>query len=116
MVRVGPLLSQHRQQRVVPQGLLIVEILVAASQAEDPLGQQRLHLVGDPGWVARIRQGRGNGLDEPGAPIDLSQEQQAAVAGKGAPGEVGDNSLARQAGKQQWFCGTVCHVKSLIVG
>ena len=65
------LARQHRKRRVLAQFVMIVEVLIAQSQAEDALSHQRLDRMLD---IARIAP-----IDE--ASVDLPQQQRAGVRG-----------------------------------
>ena len=62
------LAGQHRQHRIVPQLIVIVEVLVAQRQAEDALADQRRHRVLDQLGVAAVAEAGGKAIDQTGSP------------------------------------------------
>jgi hypothetical protein len=71
--------GQNRKGGILAQLVVIVEILVAQHQAEDPLPQQRLDLVFDIARVAPIAEALGKPTHQPEAPIHLPQQQRTPV-------------------------------------
>ena len=63
------LAQQHRQQRIMPQMVVIVEILVAQRQAEHPLPTSVRTCVLDQLGIAVIREAAGKPIDQSDRPI-----------------------------------------------
>ena len=76
-------------ERIIAQGLLVVEILVAQGQAVDALAEQRELAVDDEKGMTRV----GDDLVERGGeselPVGLAQQQGPGVGGEIAAGEIG---------------------------
>ena len=70
-----------RQQRIVSQLLMIVQIFVSQGQTIDPLGYHLLHPVFDTLRIAIIGEAIGKLAENPDPFLDLPQQQTAAVAG-----------------------------------
>ena len=69
---------RHRQQRVVPQHVVVVEVLVPAGQRQHPLAHELLDRVLDQRRIAMIREAGGELPQQPAALGDLAQQEQAA--------------------------------------
>jgi hypothetical protein len=104
--RVG-LVAGGGQERIAPERVVIVEILVARRLAAEPLGEPlggrglagaRVAPVGE-GWRQRARQ--------PQALIPLAQPPRAAVARKAAAGKIGDDLAGAGVLKEQRWVVTV---------
>ena len=96
---VGPqdrrqLARQHCEGRILAQLVVIVEVLVAQRQAEDPLPNQRLDLVLDKAGVAPVGEARRKPAHQPKAAIHLAQQQRAGVRGDVAAIEAGHHRAA----------------------
>jgi hypothetical protein len=80
----GPPLGDELEDRIVAQGVVIVAVLIAGEDAEDPLaehGHQRLVPLG-----RRIGQASGHTRRVPPAVIKLAERQQSGV-GSQLPGD-----------------------------
>src|SRR3979490_991515 len=75
------LLDQHRQQGIVSQFLMIVQIFVSQGQTIDSLGHQLLHRMLDQIGIPIISEAGGKLAEDPDALLDLPQEQPPAVTG-----------------------------------
>ena len=91
------------------QEAVVVEVLVAGGEPEDPLGEEGPLRVDDAFGRAGIGDGRVERRGEADPAVGLPQEQQAGVGGDVAGGELGDEFAAADAGKRDGRCGTVCH-------
>ena len=72
---IGAPSGGHLQHGVGAEGLMVVEILVAQSESEDPLGEQRLLVVDGEDGMAWVGDHRVEGVEEADAVGDLAQEQ-----------------------------------------
>ena len=90
--------ARHRQQRIMAQPGVIVEILIPQRQTIEPLGQQLGHRMIDPARVPlaveAVRQQAGN----PQRLIHLPQQQHAPIGRVGAAGEIGHHGVAPSLG------------------
>jgi len=68
------LLHQHRQQWIVPQLLVIVQIFVSQGQTIDSLGHQLLQRVLDQIRIPIISETSGKLVQNPDALLDLPKE------------------------------------------
>ena len=110
---IGAPSGGHLQHGVGAEGLMVVEVLVAQSEGEDPLGEQRLLVVDGEDGMAWVGDRRVEGVEEADAVGDLAQEQRAGVGGQASPLEVGDDVLGPEGGKAERFGVTVCHSDGL---
>lgn len=75
------LAGEHRHDRIVAQRIVIVQVLVAERQPEDPLHDQRLDLVLDRRAQAPIGEAGGQASDEIDRPIGSAEQQRAGIGG-----------------------------------
>jgi hypothetical protein len=92
----------------VAQLVVIVDVLVAERDADDPLpdqGRERVHhLV----LLAVIRKAPGDPLDQPDCSISVPQQQRASVGGHGTAIERRHHTAPSEAFKLELFRGTFC--------
>ena len=73
------LARQQRQQRVAPQVVVVVEVVVPQSNAGDALRHQCPHRMFDETLVPVVREGCGNSVEELGGAVRLPQQQRSGV-------------------------------------
>ena len=100
--------ARQREGAVGAQPVMVVEILVARRQAEHPLRHQRLQAVLDPPRVAVVPEARRQTRRHPEAPVDLPQQQHAAVRRQVPAVEPAHHHPAAKPFKRQLRRGTVC--------
>lgn len=83
--------ASDRQQRIVPQFVMVVEVFVAEGDAEHPLGEQMFEAVFDQVGIAEVVEAFGQGLDAPEPLVDLAEQQCPAIGGDGFAGELGND-------------------------
>ena len=105
----------HLEGRVGAEGVVVVEILVAQGDSDDPLGDHRFLVMDDVHRVARVRDGL-VGEREAGLLTNLPQQERPGIGSEPAPQEVGDQGLGAEAGKGQGRAITVCHRGGLSLG
>jgi len=88
--RVG----QQGQQRIVPQIVMVVEVLVAQGNAGDALRQQGPQGVYPEPGVAVILEARSHPVEEPDEAVDLPQQQRSGVRRDRSAVECGGYSAA----------------------
>lgn len=99
--------DRQLQERVLPQPVEIVAVLVAAADRQraglDQLDERML----DPGWITAIGQAGGEPRADAGCALGLAQQQEAAVRGLVAAIEIDCELLAADGwkieGKQRSF-------------
>jgi hypothetical protein len=74
---------------IIAESLVVVEVFVAAGDAEDALGQQAALGVGDEVGVAAVGQGVVQGVKQTKAAVGLTREQNPCVGRENTPGQVG---------------------------
>ena len=82
--------DRHGKERIEPQKIMIVEILVACGHAQQTLGDQFAHGMFDQERITCIVKAAGQAPRDPQALIDLTQQQHAPIAAKIACRKVGD--------------------------
>ena len=82
--------DSHGKERIEPQKIMIVEILVACGHAQQTLGDQFAHGVFDKERITRIVKAAGQGPRDAQALIDLTQQQHPPIAAEIAGRKVGD--------------------------
>ena len=100
--------GQHRKGWITAQFVVIVEVLVAQHQAEDPLPHQRLDPVFDIARVAPVTEALGEPTHQPEAAIHLSQEQRTRVRRDVAAIETGHHRTPLNRFKLEQLRGTLC--------
>ena len=101
---------------IVAEGLVVVEVLVAQGDGDDPLGEHGALVVDDEVGMSRGRGWRALRASKSPSPLgDLAEQQGAGVGGEPAAVEVGDDRLGPEAGKGEGFAVTVCHGDGLAV-
>src|SRR4051794_26245877 len=73
------LLHQRRDQRIVTELVMVVQILVAQRQSYHSLADQAFHGVLDQQRVPKITKTGRELTQQPSPPLDLSQQQPAAI-------------------------------------
>ena len=73
------LVGQQGQQRVVPQIVVVVEVLVPQGDAGDTLRQQRPQGVYPEPGIAVILEARSHPVEEPDEAVDLPEQQRSGV-------------------------------------
>lgn len=102
------LADEHGQQRIVPQPVVIDQILVAQTQTEDALLQKIHQRVLDGLGVAVVGETSGELRDESKAVVDLPQQQAAAVGTDRSAIKPRDDIASRQAVKLKRLWVTLC--------
>src|SRR5664280_1403316 len=74
-------LYQHRQQRIAPQLVVIVQILVAQSQSVNPLCHQLRHRVFHQFRIPIVRKAARELADDASPLLDFAQQQTPSVTG-----------------------------------
>ena len=107
------LLHQHRQQGIVPQLLVIVQIFISQGQTIDSLSHQLLHLVFDQIGIPIIGEAGSKLVEDPDPLLDLSQEQTTAVAGDRSTVELRPNLASLLGMKSEDKLVTLCSHKAV---
>jgi hypothetical protein len=105
------LVALHRALpgQIVPQRIVVIEILVAQREAVDALTQQIDLLMGDQIRMARIGQRRIQRAGQPEASIGLAQKHHATVAGDLPALETRLDFAPIEAWKNKQFVITLWH-------
>ena len=98
--------ARQREGAVGAQPVMVVEVLVARRQGQHPLRHQRLQAMLDPPRV--VAEARRQARRHPEAPVDLPQQQHAAVRRQPAAVEPACHRTPAKAFKRQLRRGTVC--------
>ena len=101
-------LTEHGKQRVLAQGVVIVEVFKAQRQPHHPLLDQRLHGVFDLISVPVIDKTAGLAFQNMCALLDLAQRQPATVGTDRAAIKFAHDNAASQSVKFQLTCSTLC--------
>jgi hypothetical protein len=115
-VGLGRASGGQLQRRVAAEGQVVVEVLVAAGDGGDALGEQGLLVVRDEFGPAGVGDGRVEGLEEAEAAFDLAEQQGTGVGGEPTAVEVGDDGPGSEPRKVQGVEATVCHSGGLALG
>ena len=102
------LASDRGQHRVVAQGVVVDQILVAQRQGEHPLADQGGHAVLDPARRTVIGKAGGKPPDQPDRPFGGAQQQRPDVGGDRATVERGHHRTPFHACKLHPVQATLC--------
>ena len=105
--RIG-LAHQHRQERIVAKGVVVVEVFVAQGQGEDPLGQQFGDGVFDQLGIAVVGETGGESPENAGLGFHLPQQQAAGVRSDGPAVESSGDRPAAKPLEIELACVTLC--------
>ncbi len=102
------LAHRDRKHHIVAQRVVVVQVLVAASQSQYPLRHHLLHRVLDPSWVSMIREARGQ-PPEHARPLSYLPEKQSSAIGARSPCRRGGLNPPHPKGQKfDLFRATVC--------
>ena len=108
--------GQHRKQRIVPQSVVIVEVLVAQRQTKNPLPHQSRHGVLDKQRIAPVDETPGDPLAKPHGFVRPPQTQGPRVGGHRPAVETGHNLVAfdrrpfkKRGATLRWHRGRASH-------
>jgi len=80
------------EEWIVAEDVVVIEVFVAARDAEDALADELFGGVLDEGLLAVIDEALGEALEQPHAKRDLSQQHETAIGGRAAGVEVDTSS------------------------
>ncbi len=112
------LLDQHRQQRIVPQLIVVVEVLVSQGQPIDPLRDEFQDRMFHELWIAVIAEAASQLTQDAGGPLDWParlarstgpQQQPSRVGGDLAAVKAGNHARPAQPLKLETLLRTLCH-------
>jgi hypothetical protein len=83
------------QKRVIAKGVMIAQVLVAAHQSEDPLGNELLKRVLDQLGAAVVGETCGEALEQPRPHGDLAQQEDPTIRADPSGVEPADNLLTK---------------------
>src|SRR3954454_4924891 len=95
---------------------MVVEVLIARGDGDDPLGEHGTLLMDDEEGMPRVGDGGVEGVEEPEAVADLAEEQGAGIGGEPAALEIGDDGLVPESGKVEGLVVTLRHSGGLAFG
>jgi hypothetical protein len=103
------LTAGYGEEGIVTKPVVIVEVFVAQSEAEDSLAQQFAHRMLDELRIAEIFKASGELFYHPVMLVGFAEKKRASVTGEVATLEVGDHSFGFQALKFESLLDTLCH-------
>jgi hypothetical protein len=106
-LRLEPV-GEQREHRVVAQLVVVVHVLIAQGDADDPLSHQGRQHVHHLVLLAVVLKARGDPLDQADRAIGVAQQQPAPVGGHGAAVERRHHPPRSEAFKLELFQGTLC--------
>jgi hypothetical protein len=102
------LAGQHGQNRIMPQFIVVVQILVAKGNADDALHHHGLDVVLNQPRCPGVGKAGGKALGQPDRPVGLAQQQGTGIRGDRAAVETGNHLAATQRGKFEQRRATLC--------
>jgi hypothetical protein len=103
------LADQKRQQRIVPQLVMIVEVFIAKAQAEDALFDEIDQRVLGAVRIAIVGEASGKLLDEAKLVFDLTQQQTATIGSDLAAVKTAHDLAAGKLLEKKFAWATLCH-------
>jgi hypothetical protein len=84
--------DEHRQERIMPQAVVIVEVFIAQSNGVDPLFHEIVHRVLDMRWRPLLGKASRQAVQDAGMPFDFASQQRPAIGGDRAAIDTGYDS------------------------
>ena len=109
------LARQQRQHRIVPQGVMVVEVLVSQGQPRDALRHQRVQGMLHKTRIAPVREAGGHPVEQTHGSVDLAQQQAARVGGDRPAIERGRHLPTPAPLKSERNGSTLCWHRSSVV-
>lgn len=106
--------AEERQQRIVAELVVVVQVFVAQGQAHHPLEEEFLHSEFELLFIPMIGEAVGELADDAEPLFDLAEQQSAGVGGDHAAIEIGDDFSASVGLKQERLWVTVCHDETVV--
>jgi hypothetical protein len=100
--------GEHRDQGIMTQRVVIVQILVPQRESVHALPHERLDRMRDARRIAMVREAGGKPCQEAGRAVGLPEQQRAAVRGQRAAIKPGHHRATRHGLKCQRFRRTLC--------
>ena len=91
----------YGKERIEPQKMMIIQILVASDQSQQTLSNQLAYGMFDQERVTPIVKAPGQGPRQTQTLIELPQQEHAAITAEVSCGEVGDDLARTQVIKEQ---------------
>jgi hypothetical protein len=101
--------GQHPQQRILPQLLVIVQILIGQRQPIDPLPQHLFQTVLDPLPLSVIRKAASHASQQTYLAIRLTQQKRTALSTQPASLELSYDLARKMSFKREESLATLCH-------
>jgi hypothetical protein len=92
----------------VAQFIVVVQVFIAERQRQDPLADQRLHLMLDQSRMATIHEAAGKAADQSDRPVRQTQQQPAGIRSDRPTVKAGHNSELFYSSKIKPFRATLC--------
>jgi hypothetical protein len=101
--------GQHGQKRIMPELVMVIDILVAEAEAKDALLQEFRKFVLDSGWVTVIREAPGELLDKVKFLLDLAEQKTTGIRSDKSTIKSGHYLTRMEVLEKQFFLITICH-------
>jgi hypothetical protein len=102
------LTRQHRHHRVIPQLVVVVQVLVAERQAEHALADQRAHRMLDQHRRTRIAEAGREPIDQPDCSVRGAQQQRTGIRRDRPTIKRRDHAAPCDACKSKQIRATLC--------
>ena len=107
IIRLEPA-QQGPEHGVMPQVVVVDEVLVAERQAEDALPHQAPHPMGDESGMTPIAKARGEPVNEPDGPIRRAEKKSPGIRGHAPAIELRHEFTASRSSERHPGRATVC--------
>jgi hypothetical protein len=102
-------LTGYFHNRIAPQFIAVIAVLIAAGDLENPLFEKLEELMFDITGMASVPQGISHFTDQADAVFNLSEEKKTSVGTDLTAVKIGFNFLIRKAFKKEELFGTIFH-------
>ena len=102
------LAGEDRHHRIMAELIVIDQVFIAQRQSKHPLADQRLDLVLDQPWAAKIAEAGGEAIDEADRPVGRAKQHRAGVRSDASPVESRHYGTSFDGFKSKQIRDTVC--------
>jgi hypothetical protein len=102
------LARQHRHDRIVPQLIMVVDVLISQRNPEHPLPNQGRRQMLDQFPFAPVHEAGGKAINQPDRTIRRSQQQRPGIRCDRSTIKSRHNGAAFHRCKLEQFCATLC--------
>ena len=102
------LAGEDRHHRVMTELIVVDQVFIAERQSEHPLADQRLDLVLDQLWAAKVAEAGREAIDEADRPVGRAKQHRAGIRSDASAVESGHHRTSFHGYKSKQIRDTVC--------